>query len=927
MQNVQNAAEIQQRVINLVELYRTKVGKESQIAKDAKAFYDDWQALNDKEISRGGDIFLYQYQDLENPNEQVWIEHLMVNEQLLGHFYSVVAGEDTEKDVLDQLLPEVYDKTILSKEEETFLANHFKEMVNYIILTPCDEDLKWVNRHDGRDALTIPNEVLELIGSRVKIPSGSKVYYPYAGFAQLTNLFKGCKFLFQNKNAWMQVAIYANAIDADFYGEEVMPASYDAIVSFLPKDSDNSKAITRMCEAYKNLSKGGDLVLFLPSDFLVENRNPSYKKTLSLALKKKEDPSIRTKLEEEKSAEDIKSQFMRMLIDDNAIKEIIQLPSVMSENAHSSYCIVFAKKDRKEDTVTFIDASSAQKESDKKNYKMTFDIDAFNAIIQNGGIDESAGLRKLTSVPYSKIDKRILSPYVYVIERPTEDEHPVPLSSICQLVKERIRDVKFDLSLDTPYILHKHLSSTFKGALDVSKLDKIGFPNNPSNMKVHDITDEEVIPYVLFHGNEVTYQEQRIALYRSAIYLSGKKDAVLWLTDGDNVKSALYQSSGKDAAVGAKLFGMDLIYAFHPNPDIDALSLLAILNMPIVYRQMMVYAGFGLDNHLDDILVPTNKRIIGDEVKRLSLEQEAYSAQEEELAAKKTEYVNEVRMRKHDMGQKVFDLINTEDLIRYYVENRETESDLWPQIEEQLDHFRKTVHELSEMLDHLSQEEQFGIPEIIDLKEHLMNIQHSENVSGFKVSFSVDKESLLKRDESRLRQLGKNSNIEGVEKKDKETIKNDIDIEFEMFRHDVDKFNREQEQGIMNSTMNKALQVPANVMIAKNDLHRIISNIIANAKTHGFTDTSRKDYKINIILGFDEQKKMFRIDFRNNGTPLPEGMNKVRYGIKGEKAGITAGTGLGGSVIKSIVEHYKGDYDVFMDGEWTVVRVYLPIAL
>ena len=36
MQNVQNAAEIQQRVINLVELYRTKVGKESPIANDAK---------------------------------------------------------------------------------------------------------------------------------------------------------------------------------------------------------------------------------------------------------------------------------------------------------------------------------------------------------------------------------------------------------------------------------------------------------------------------------------------------------------------------------------------------------------------------------------------------------------------------------------------------------------------------------------------------------------------------------------------------------------------------------------------------------------------------------------------------------------------------------------------------------------------------
>ena len=874
MQNVQNAADIQQRVINLVELYRTKVGKESQIAKDAKAFYDDWQELNNKEISRGGDICLYQYQDFDNPNEQVWIEHLMVNEQLLGHFYSVVAGEDAEKDVLDQLLPEVYDKTILSKEEETFLANHFKEMVNYIILTPCDEDLKWV---------TIPSEVLELIGSRINIPSGSKVYYPYAGFAQLTNLFKGCKFLFQNKNAWMQVAIYANAIDADFYGGEVMPMSYDAIVSFLPKDSDDSEAITRLCEAYKNLSADGDLVLFLPSNFLVENRNSSYKKTLSLALKKKEAPFIRTKIEEEKAAEVINAQFMRMLIDDKAIKEIIQLPSVMSENAYSSYCIVFAKKDRKEDTITFIDASSAQKDSDKKNYKMTFDIDAFYAIIQNGGIDESTGLRKLISVPYSKIDQRILSPYVYVIERPTEDEHPVPLSSICHLVKERIRDVKYDLPVDTPYILHKHLSSTFKGALNISNLDKIGFPNNPSKMKVHDITDEEIVPYVLFHGNEVSYEEQRVAFYRSAIYLSGKKDTVLWLTDGDNVKTALYQSSGKDAAVGAKLLGMDLIYAFYPNPDIDAISLLAMLNIPIVYRQMIAYAEFGLDQHLDDILVPTNKRIICDEVRRLTLEQEAYSAQEDELSAKKTEYINEVRMRKHDMGQKVFDLINTEDLMRYYVENHETESDVWLQIEEQLDHFRGTIHELSEMLDHLSQEEKFGTPELLDLNDYFVNLQHSNNVSGYALSYQLDRESIFDLQLSRM----KDKDI-----KDMSSVK-----------------------------------VTPTVYMAKNDLQRVISNILTNAQKHGFLDPNRKDYEVNIRLEFNVEKGMYQVDFRNNGIPLPEGLNKMRYGIKGEKAGKTAGTGLGGSVVKSIVEHYKGDYDVFMDGDWTVIRVYLPIAI
>ena len=68
------------------------------------------------------------------------------------------------------------------------------------------------------------------------------------------------------------------------------------------------------------------------------------------------------------------------------------------------------------------------------------------------------------------------------------------------------------------------------------------------------------------------------------------------------------------------------------------------------------------------------------------------------------------------------------------------------------------------------------------------------------------------------------------------------------------------------------------------------------------------------------------MDFSNNGNPLPKGMNKERYGMLGEKAGITGGTGRGGYVVKSVVEHYNGDYDVFMDGENTVIRVLLPIS-
>ena len=70
---------------------------------------------------------------------------------------------------------------------------------------------------------------------------------------------------------------------------------------------------------------------------------------------------------------------------------------------------------------------------------------------------------------------------------------------------------------------------------------------------------------------------------------------------------------------------------------------------------------------------------------------------------------------------------------------------------------------------------------------------------------------------------------------------------------------------------------------------------------------------------------MFQIDFRNNGNPLPDGMDKMRYGIKGEKAGSTGGTGIGGSYVKKCVEHYGGDYNIFMEDGWTVVRICLPI--
>ena len=122
------------------------------------------------------------------------------------------------------------------------------------------------------------------------------------------------------------------------------------------------------------------------------------------------------------------------------------------------------------------------------------------------------------------------------------------------------------------------------------------------------------------------------------------------------------------------------------------------------------------------------------------------------------------------------------------------------------------------------------------------------------------------------------------------------------------------------------VNLPLYVEIAPIDLRRMVTNIIENARKHAFTDKSRRDYYLGIDLSLNEKTGMYQIDFSNNGNPLPEGMTKEKYGIRGEKAGKTAGTGSGGYIVKSIAEHYGGDYDVFTKEGITTIRIYLPLA-
>ena len=284
------------------------------------------------------------------------------------------------------------------------------------------------------------------------------------------------------------------------------------------------------------------------------------------------------------------------------------------------------------------------------------------------------------------------------------------------------------------------------------------------------------------------------------------------------------------------------------------------------------------------------KAIIIENRKSLMLAKAKEVGLQELIDQMKTDYINEVRMRKHDMKPYLTQIKSTGNLMKYFIENCETLEELKENINNELGYMQEATQKLSTLLDHLSDEEKFGKPEAFNIDEYFALLPDEE-------TFDIDYEC----DEDALKAYGlphhtwlDNIDISNWEKSLKEAPENEF--------------------------------IPLIVNIAPSDFERMVNNIINNAIVHGFTNPNRHDYNILINLTVDSHKGMFQIDFRNNGNPLPKGMDKERFGIKGEKAGLTGGTGCGGNIIKNIVNHYGGDYDIFQDGISTVVRIWLPIA-
>lgn len=336
-----------------------------------------------------------------------------------------------------------------------------------------------------------------------------------------------------------------------------------------------------------------------------------------------------------------------------------------------------------------------------------------------------------------------------------------------------------------------------------------------------------------------------------------------------------------------------------PKKGIDVRYVAALLLTPEVRNQIISICEGEVDAQLfplimDKIFVPNhtdleratflseaNYKAIGSSKKKM----------EDRLNEKKAEYINEVRMRKHDMRPHLRQMASSERLMLHYLDNINDIEDLKKLLKKQISTSHNALQSLSELVEHLSNEERFGEPECVNLNDYFHNIEKNSEVN-FTIKVSCEKAlAQRKKKIEELKEKNKKENVPSMQDMDEKTI----------------------------------TECSLDVYIAPVDLDRIVNNIIENARRHGgLSDGRKSDYYISIDVKIDYQRDMYQIDFSNNGKPLPKGMTKERYGLKGEKAGPNAGTGSGGYIVKSIVEHYGGDFDLFSTDGITTIRIYLP---
>lgn len=544
-------------------------------------------------------------------------------------------------------------------------------------------------------------------------------------------------------------------------------------------------------------------------------------------------------------------RFRMWAMEKHMIDAVILLPKgMLSYTSIPLACVILKKHPQQENAIRFIDASNMY---DKTDGNILLDIEKVVAAYHTDQPKVSA------SIPYDDI---IENDYTWDLTQYLQREELEIPEGHKAVVMEEIAQIP---------------SCTKGTEADEGKL-----------LRVTDLSNDWTKPYISPESLSDSDNAKGCAkLEQTAIVVSLVRD----------LKPSIIKAS-KDAPVW---LGKNVL-AIIPKMDIDIEYLCMVLSKAKI-------GGTGIIPHISKNKIMKYKLALPEDI---STQKTLYKeACQQEVMAKaketglldvidkmKTDYINEVRSRKHDMMPHLRQMSSARKNLEYYINHKDSMSDkdFVQGMKEEIANQKTAIDSLTTILKIFSRESQFGIPEIINIDKFL--VENYPDGHNYQSEIEPDFQALANYGFT-IPDTLLSINMNG-------------DKNWQEYLKEVPDYV----EGI-------------NVFMAKDDLQRLCDNIFSNAVKHGFTDPKREDYSIWVKFTVDEERDMFQIDFTNNGTPFPKGLDKIRYGLRGEKGGITAGTGEGGYIVRSIVEHYGGDYDLLtqkdQDSIWSTVRIYLPI--
>ena len=800
------------------------------------------------------------------------------HQQLLATVWSIVNGNPTEGQLVGELAHYIgfFNRDILTEEEIEYLVANYKECVNYIFSQ--SEDWMWREISFFEQ----PEGICDLMTKLLDYKSGDTLYIPFVEYGDLAVRFPDCKIKgrVSSRRVWAFccIRLQANGISYDIPYDECEDAQEIILPEAGTADCiicDASELVFDVNNAikglYTSLKSSGRMTVIVPPHVLG-------------------------------GMGDSELAFRKKLITDKSLEAIVQLPSDIFRASNESFfvlCIDKRQKDAEYEGVVMADATFATRDYGVKSTLKRLDVERFVEAVQHSDSPEAVSICK--RIPFDKVDADLLLPAHYLVEKP----------SFAMGLHNVLRMAKLDSTTTTgvmPAVIAKDLTSSFENAnLSVSELSSLCDCGKKEDFAV--VTEPCV--FLCSTGDTI------LVGYVSEVPETGiavSKRVNCFTTVNADVASATLLLLEDYVGKQIKALSVGKLMRKFDN------NLLAKIKVyPLVYDEELDW-----ELELEAIKAEQEKEEM---LTRLELEAMQEDADRQALA----DEIAFEAMQEDAERQEIALSIEVEELKRASLQQRDRmQKKLYDTIEHQkqegvnqYEEFRKSVrlrkHALTQSLS------SFG-----SMFNALMNCRRRQ--SGFlddtdKLSDISDLtvsdafaylESRLESIQQKLaaiadveEDLGKPENIEPIEFINSYIGMNQAGwLRFKALTGWEDFITNRATRDIPSPDGSGFILRkgdPLNTLyFPKKALSRIFDNIIANAVAHGFTDSTRSDYKVR--FSWEANGMEMTLVIENNGKAIPTEVNTADILEYGFSTSLNSGghNGIGCSEIATIMRDFDG---------------------